>query len=78
MIAASLCKRFAGANLAALTADRRGASQVTYVADKAQLPARLAENVRPGDLVLTLGAGDIRQAGEGLLARLNAPQGVTA
>ena len=57
-----------GAGLAALTADRRGADCVTYVADKSQLPARLAEIVRPGDLVLTLGAGDIRSAGEGLLA----------
>jgi len=58
-----------GASLAALTADRRGAEHVTYVADKAALPARLAEIVRPGDLLLTLGAGDIRAAGEGLLAR---------
>lgn len=57
-----------GAGLAALTADRRGADHVTYVADKAALPARLFEIVRPGDLVLTLGAGDIRAAGEGLLA----------
>ena len=57
-----------GAGLAALTADRRGADHVTYVADKATLPNRLAEIVRPGDLLLTLGAGDIRSAGEGLLA----------
>ena len=57
-----------GAGLAALTADRRGADYVTYIADKTTLPARLAEIVRPGDLVLTLGAGDIRSAGEGLLA----------
>ena len=57
-----------GAGLAALTADRRGAEHVTYVADKSALPARLSEIVRPGDLVLTLGAGDIRAAGEGLLA----------
>ncbi len=57
-----------GAGLAALTADRRGVAHVTYVADKAALPARLAEIIRPGDLVLTLGAGDIRAAGEGLLA----------
>ena len=56
-----------GAGLAALTANRRGADCVTYVADKSALPARLAEIVRPGDLVLTLGAGDIRSAGEGLL-----------
>lgn len=64
-----------GAGLAALTAERRGAAHVTYVGDKAQLPARLAETVRPGDLVLTLGAGDIRAAGEGLLARLQNKSG---
>ena len=58
-----------GAGLAALTADRRGADHVTYVADKAGLPSRLAEIVRPGDLLLTLGAGDIRAAGEGLLTQ---------
>ena len=57
-----------GVSLAALTADRRGAAHVTYVADKNALPARLAEITRPGDLVLTLGAGDIRTAGEELLA----------
>lgn len=57
-----------GAGLAALTADRRGANRVTYVANKLALPGRLAEIVHPGDLVLTLGAGDIRLAGEGLLA----------
>ena len=57
-----------GAGLAALTADRRGAEHVTYVADKAALPTRLMDLVRPSDLVLTLGAGDIRAAGEGLLA----------
>ena len=57
-----------GAGLAALTASRRGADHVTYVADKTTLPTRLAHIVRPGDLVLTLGAGDVRAAGEGLLA----------
>ena len=35
------------------------------------LSARLAQDVRPGDLVLTLGAGDIRTAATGLLTRLN-------
>ena len=61
-----------GAGLAALTADRRGASHVTYVADKTQIPAKLDEITGAGDLVLTLGAGDIRQTGEGLLARRGA------
>ena len=40
---------------------------VVYVPDKNDLPAHLAEELRPGDIVLTLGAGDIRAAGEGLL-----------
>ena len=62
-----------GAGLAAQTADRRGAECVTYVADKSALPGRLAEIVRPGDLVLTLGAGDIRSAGEGFLAQNRPP-----
>lgn len=56
-----------GATLAVLTADRRGAAHVTYVADKEALPARLAEITQPGDLLLTLGAGDIRTVGEGFL-----------
>lgn len=58
-----------GAGLAALTADRRGASHVIYVGDKETLPLRLSEMLRPGDLLLTLGAGDIREAAEGYLAR---------
>jgi UDP-N-acetylmuramate--alanine ligase len=48
----------------------RGAADVTLVANKNDLPARLAADVRPGDLVLTLGAGDIRSAATGLLERL--------
>ena len=40
---------------------------VTYVADKTELPARLAAETQTGDFVLTMGAGDIRNAGTGLL-----------
>jgi UDP-N-acetylmuramate--alanine ligase len=43
---------------------------VEYVADKNELPARLAADVRDGDFVLTMGAGDIRKSGEGLLTAL--------
>ncbi|MBI4560732.1 MAG: UDP-N-acetylmuramate--L-alanine ligase [Candidatus Rokubacteria bacterium] len=35
----------------------------------------LSENTRPGDLVLTLGAGDVGQLAGELLARLGAPEG---
>ncbi len=38
--------------------------------DRAGLPARLREQVREGDLVLTLGAGDITHVGEELLELL--------
>jgi len=44
---------------------------VTYVgSDRARILAHLVEICRPGDLVLTLGAGDVGQIGPELLARL--------
>jgi UDP-N-acetylmuramate--alanine ligase len=43
---------------------------VTYIADRAALPEHLAGVVKPGDIVLTLGAGNIWQAGEALLKLL--------
>jgi UDP-N-acetylmuramate--alanine ligase len=46
----------------------RGQAQVDYAGDLAHAQARLAEVARPGDLVLTLGAGDVWRAGEALLA----------
>ncbi|OGQ84292.1 MAG: UDP-N-acetylmuramate--L-alanine ligase [Deltaproteobacteria bacterium RIFOXYA12_FULL_58_15] len=48
----------------------RGHSNVEYVGPVAEVGTRLAEIVRPGDLVLTLGAGNIWQAGEELLVYL--------
>jgi UDP-N-acetylmuramate--alanine ligase len=45
----------------------RAKPEVRFVPDKGQLPAALAAAVRPGDLVLTLGAGDVWKAGDGLL-----------
>ena len=42
----------------------------TYVADAETAAAALAERARPGDLVLVLGAGDIRPAGVRLLELL--------
>ena len=49
---------------------KHGQREVSYVADRLALPEQLAGLVRPGDIVLTLGAGNIWQAGETLLARL--------
>ena len=58
-----------GERLAGLLGGRARAA-VQFVPDKAQLPAALAAAVRPGDLVLTLGAGDVWRAGDGLLKLL--------
>jgi UDP-N-acetylmuramate--alanine ligase len=45
---------------------------VTYVPDLADVPAALAALARPGDLVLTLGAGSITRAGPQLTGLLEA------
>lgn len=47
-----------------------GHSSVTFVERKESLPDVVLPHLRPGDLVLTLGAGDIWKAGTGILARL--------
>jgi UDP-N-acetylmuramate--alanine ligase len=49
---------------------KHGQKDVAYVADREAIPDHLAGIVRPGDIVLTLGAGNLWQAGEALLARL--------
>lgn len=43
---------------------------VTFVAQKETLPDHVLPQLKPGDLVITLGAGDIWKAGTGLLSRL--------
>ena len=47
-----------------------GHHNVHYVADKKKVAAKLRELVQPGDIVITLGAGDINAAGRELLALL--------
>lgn len=47
-----------------------GHRDVQYVPDKAQLPVVLAGLVRPGDMVVTMGAGDIYRYGQAFLDRL--------
>jgi UDP-N-acetylmuramate--alanine ligase len=49
-----------------------GHGGVTYVERKETLPDQVLPALKPGDLVLTLGAGDIWKAGVGLLDRLPA------
>ncbi len=58
-----------GRMLATLAA-RYGHRDVRFVADKTDLPAFLRDETRPGDLVITMGAGDIWQCGEAFLSDL--------
>jgi UDP-N-acetylmuramate--alanine ligase len=48
----------------------RGFANARYVSDKETLPRELANTVRDGDMVLVLGAGDIRQVAERLASEL--------
>jgi UDP-N-acetylmuramate--alanine ligase len=51
-------------------AARRAGAEAVWVAQRAAVTERVAELVRPGDVVLTLGAGDITAVGPQLLERL--------
>jgi UDP-N-acetylmuramate--alanine ligase len=51
-----------------------GHHDASFVLDRAQLAARLSERLREGDLVLTLGAGDITGLGDELLLLLSEPE----
>ena len=55
--------------LVVAAAKRHGAREVVYVVDKYDLPAALNEIARPGDLIITLGCGDVTIVGP-LLAPL--------
>ena len=49
---------------------RYGQKDVTYIADRELVPDHLAGIVKPGDIVITLGAGNIWQQGEALVKML--------
>jgi len=51
-----------------------GASDVHYVPGLADLERQLALAVRPGDIVVTMGAGNVDEVGRGLLERLRATE----
>jgi UDP-N-acetylmuramate--alanine ligase len=57
------------ADLVARGAARAGATTIA-VRERAGLTERVVETVRAGDVVFTLGAGDITRVGPELLARL--------
>ena len=48
-------------------------ADVSYVADRARIPATVAGALRPGDLCLTLGAGDLNLAAREILSLLQLP-----
>ncbi|MDR7865851.1 MAG: UDP-N-acetylmuramate--L-alanine ligase [Sporomusaceae bacterium] len=50
--------------------ERQTDKPVTYIADKANIARYLSEIVEPGDLVMTMGAGNIYLSGEELVDRL--------
>ena len=58
-----------GAKLAE-TVKAAGHQSVTFIERKDSMPDQVLPHLKPGDLVLTLGAGDIWKAGTGILARL--------
>jgi UDP-N-acetylmuramate--alanine ligase len=58
-----------GASLAD-TIKSAGHPSVTFIAQKEALPDQVLPFLKSGDLVLTMGAGDIWKAGTGILARL--------
>jgi UDP-N-acetylmuramate--alanine ligase len=49
---------------------QNGHRQVYYIENKEDLATRLCETLHPGDVVVTMGAGDIWKTGEELLRRL--------
>ena len=56
---------------------RRGTVPVHVVRPLEAIPDAVATRARPGDLVITLGAGSIGTVGERILAALRGPAGVT-
>ncbi|MEO8431790.1 MAG: UDP-N-acetylmuramate--L-alanine ligase [Acidobacteriota bacterium] len=55
--------------LVADAAARAGQAHVVYVPEKKRVAATLEERLKPGDLLLTMGAGDVVQFGEEYLRR---------
>ncbi|MFF8403669.1 UDP-N-acetylmuramate--L-alanine ligase [Streptomyces sp. NPDC015684] len=54
-----------------IEAARAAGADVTAVHDKAEIPAVVAGMAKPGDLVLTMGAGDVTDLGPRILDRLS-------
>ncbi|MCP9205760.1 UDP-N-acetylmuramate--L-alanine ligase [Streptomyces cucumeris] len=57
-----------------IDAAARGGADVTAEHDRAAVPGLIAGMAKPGDLVLTMGAGDVTDLGPEILARLESPE----
>lgn len=57
--------------LVAQAAIRHGHRQVMYLPDAAEVPQAVARLARPGDLIVTMGAGDVWKAADALVERLH-------
>ncbi len=57
-----------GLSVARAAADRMGGRRVCWVPDREQAAAALAPELRPGRVLVTIGAGDIHELAEALLA----------
>jgi UDP-N-acetylmuramate--alanine ligase len=51
-----------------------GHKRAEYIADKTKIPAFLMSIKQPGDIIITMGAGDIWRFGEAFIAKLKAAQ----
>jgi UDP-N-acetylmuramate--alanine ligase len=60
-------------NLIARDASSFGHKTVHYIANKNELPEKLTQLVQPGDLVITMGAGDIYKYGESFTDLMTTP-----
>ncbi|HJP66376.1 MAG TPA: UDP-N-acetylmuramate--L-alanine ligase [Actinomycetota bacterium] len=56
-------------------ADAAPGRRIVYLPRRSEIAPFLAAEIRPGDLVLTLGAGDITMVGEETLSRIHASDG---
>ena len=62
-----------GGRTVACRAHEVGATHVTYASDPQLAAAEVAAEARPGDVVITLGAGDVWKLADDILARLGSP-----
>ena len=54
--------------------EQQSGQTVLYIPDRNQIAGYLAEMVKPGDLVITMGAGNVYQAGEQLVTKMEENQ----